>query len=50
MAWRKLSRAVEQDALPDAAAALNQIRRIVAVNLVLGLITVAAGASGRFWA
>jgi uncharacterized membrane protein len=48
--WRKLSRAVEQDALPDAAAALNQIRRIVAVNLVLGLITVAAGASGRFWA
>jgi uncharacterized membrane protein len=48
--WRKLSRAVEQDALPDAAAALNQIRRIVAVNLVLGLITVAAGAGGRFWA
>ena len=48
--WRKLSRAVEQGALPDAAAALNQIRRIVAVNLVLGLITVAAGAGGRFWA
>jgi uncharacterized membrane protein len=48
--WRKLSHAVAQDAWPDAAAALNQIRRIVAVNLVLGLITVAAGAGGRFWA
>jgi hypothetical protein len=35
--------------LPEAAASLNQIRLIVAINLVLGLVTVAAGASGRFW-
>ena len=48
--WRRFSRAVEAGAFPDAAAALNQIRRIVAINLVLGLITVAVGASGRFWA
>ena len=48
--WRRFSRAVETGALPDAAASLNQIRRIVAINLVLGLITVAVGASGRFWA
>jgi uncharacterized membrane protein len=47
--WRRFSRAVMSGALPDAAAALNQIRRIVAINLVLGLITVAVGASGRFW-
>ena len=33
-----------------AAASLGQMRRIVAINLVLGVITVAAGASGRFWA
>jgi uncharacterized membrane protein len=36
--------------LQEAAASLNQIRRIVAINLVLGLITVIVGASGRFWA
>jgi len=36
--------------LQDAAAALVQIRLIVAINLVLGLVTVAVGASGRFWA
>jgi uncharacterized membrane protein len=48
--WRKFSRAVAKDAWPDAAAALDQMRRVVAANLVLGLITVAAGASGRFWA
>jgi uncharacterized membrane protein len=28
---------------------LNQIRMIVATNLVLGLVTVAVGASGRYW-
>jgi uncharacterized membrane protein len=48
--WRRFSRAVEAGAFADAAASLNQIRRIVAINLVLGLITVAVGASGRFWA
>jgi hypothetical protein len=25
------------------------MRRIVAINLALGLLTVAVGASGRFW-
>lgn len=47
--WRRFSRAVEAGTLTDAAAALNQIRRIVAINLVLGLLTVTVGASGRFW-
>jgi uncharacterized membrane protein len=47
--WRRFSRAVETGALQDAANQLNQIRRIVAINLVLGLLTVAVGASGRFW-
>ena len=47
--WRRFSRAVEKRAFDEAGKTLNQIRRIVAINLVLGLITVAAGASGRFW-
>ena len=47
--WRRFSQAVETGAFEDAAKQLNQIRRIVAVNLVLGLLTVAVGASGRFW-
>ena len=47
--WRRFSRAVDAGNFESAALSLNQIRRIVAINLVLGLITVAAGASGRFW-
>jgi uncharacterized membrane protein len=48
--WRKFSRAVEAGDFDSAAASLNQIRRIVAINLALGVFTVAVGASGRFWA
>jgi uncharacterized membrane protein len=47
--WRRFSRAVAAKTYEQAGAALNQIRVIVATNLVLGLITVAVGASGRFW-
>lgn len=47
--WRRFSRAVGAGAFEPAAAALNQIRRIVGINLVLGLVTVTLGASGRFW-
>ncbi len=48
--WRRFSRAVAAGASADATEALDQIRRVVAINLVLGVITVAAGAGGRFWA
>ena len=47
--WRRFSHAVHSKAFAEAAMELNQIRLIVAINLVLGLITVIAGASGRFW-
>jgi uncharacterized membrane protein len=47
--WRRFGHAVEREAFPEAAKALDQIRRIVAINLVLGLVTVMVGASGRFW-
>lgn len=33
----------------DAAAQLNLIRRIVGVNMVLGIINIAVGSSGRLW-
>jgi uncharacterized membrane protein len=47
--WRRLQRELEQGDGVAAAVQLGQIRRIVAINLVLGLITAAIGASGRFW-
>ena len=47
--WRRFGHAVKREALPEAAKGLDQIRRIVALNLVLGLLTVIIGASGRFW-
>ena len=47
--WRRFRRAVEGKSFPEAARQLGQMRRIVAINLALGLLTVAVGASGRFW-
>ena len=47
--WRRFSDAVERRHFPAAAKQLDQIRRIVAANLVLGLLTIIVGASGRFW-
>lgn len=47
--WRRFGRDVDRQAFPEAAKSLAQIRKIVAVNLALGVATVIAGASGRFW-
>jgi uncharacterized membrane protein len=47
--WRRFGRAVDKKAFPEAAKELGQIRRNVAINLALGLLTVVIGASGRFW-
>jgi uncharacterized membrane protein len=47
--WRRLQRALAESDHGTAACQLAQIRWIVATNLVLGLITVAIGASGRYW-
>ena len=46
--WRRLRRAAAAN-WGEAGEKPGAIRRIVAVNLRLGLITVAIGASGRFW-
>ena len=47
--WRLFRQAVDGGAPAEAAPQLDKIRHIVAVNLVLGLITVAIGAGGRYW-
>lgn len=47
--WRRFRTAVDHAQFAEAAKPLNQIRQIIAVNLVLGLVTVIVGASGRFW-
>jgi len=47
--WKRLRRALDQGALPDAGKALNQIRQIVAINLALGVVVVIVGGTGRYW-
>lgn len=47
--YRTFRKAVAGEDWPTGGASLNTIRRIVAVNLALGLITAAIGASGRYW-
>jgi uncharacterized membrane protein len=47
--WKRFRRAIAADELAEAGRRLNQIRLLVAVNLVLGLITIVIGASGRYW-
>jgi uncharacterized membrane protein len=47
--WRRFRVALARQDYPAAARQLNQIRLIVTTNLVLGIITVAVGSSGRYW-
>jgi uncharacterized membrane protein len=46
--WRRFGAATTASDWPLAGAQLRQIRLLVTTNLVLGLITVVIGASGRF--
>jgi uncharacterized membrane protein len=47
--FKRLKAAVAAADPPAAAKQISQIRMIVATNLVLGLVTSAIGASGRYW-
>ena len=47
--WARFRRARAAGDGAAAASALGGIRRLVAVNLALGLVTVVLGASGRWW-
>ena len=49
MPWLAFKRSVDKQDFAKAASHLNVIRKIVGTNLVLGLLTVAIGASGRYW-
>ena len=47
--WKRFRVALDAGDNAAAAAQLNQIRILVTINLILGLITAAIGASGRYW-
>ena len=47
--WRRFRAALDRGALPEAAKSLNQIRIIVGINLLLGVLTVVVGSTGRYW-
>ena len=47
--WLAFKRAVDSENWPTAATGFDRIRRIISINLPLGLVAVVIGASGRFW-
>jgi len=47
--WRRLQKAVRDADWPNAGKHLAMIRKLVAINLVLGVITVLVGSTGRLW-
>jgi uncharacterized membrane protein len=47
--WKRFRRAIAAGDLAAAGKKLEQIRILVATNLILGLVTVIVGASGRYW-
>ena len=47
--WRRFRTAVARQDWAGGGRQLGQIRTIVTINLVLGVIVVAIGSSGRYW-
>jgi uncharacterized membrane protein len=47
--WQRFRRAVSTADWPAAHKHIGQIRPLVGLNLVLGLVTVVIGASGRYY-
>lgn len=47
--YRGLQAAVAAGEWPTGAKHMNTIRRIVTTNLILGMLSIIAGVSGRFW-
>jgi uncharacterized membrane protein len=47
--WRRFRAAVARQDWAEGGRQLGQIRMLVTINLVLGLVTVAIGGSGRYW-
>jgi len=47
--WKRFRLALDAGDLAEAARRLAQIRLIVTVNLILGLLTIVIGSTGRYW-
>jgi uncharacterized membrane protein len=47
--WRRFRAAVARHDWVEGGRQLGQIRMIVTINLVLGLITIAAASGGSYW-
>jgi uncharacterized membrane protein len=47
--WRRFRMAVARQDWAEGGRQLGQIRTIVTINLVLGLVVAAIGGSGRYW-
>jgi uncharacterized membrane protein len=47
--WRRLQKFVRDADWPNAGKQLAMIRKLVGINLVLGVITVLVGSTGRIW-
>jgi len=47
--WLAFKRAVDSENWASAGASLDRIRRIISINLPLGLVVIVIAASGRFW-
>jgi uncharacterized membrane protein len=47
--WSRFRRAVAASDWPTAGKNIEQIRLLVTINLILGLITVVIGAAGRYY-
>ena len=46
--FKRLKAAVDNQDWPAGAAQLNTIRKMIGINLVIGLITIAVASAGRF--
>jgi uncharacterized membrane protein len=47
--WRRLQKFVQAADWPNAGKQLAMIRKLVAINLALGVITILVGSTGRIW-
>ena len=48
--FKKLKQAVAKQAWPEGKAHIDRIRDMVGINAILGVITIAVGAGGRYLA
>ncbi len=47
--YRRLTKAINETRWPEGAKALNQMRILIALNLLLGLIIVVIASGGKYW-